>query len=270
MLPTVSALVITKNEEGNIGACLETLRWVDEVLIVDAESTDRTVEIASRYTQEIFIRPWSGYGPQKNVGIERARAEWILIVDADERITPALREEIQAVLKARPPGEIAGYEIPRRNFFYGRWVRGGGLYPDYQLRLFRKVAGRYDDTRLHEHLRLHGRIERLRQPLDHHSMPTIRAHVRKMMRYTTLGAEEKLKSRASVTALDLAGRHLWTILKTFLLRGGYWDGVHGAIVALFAGMHTFVKYAKAWESLNVRGSPSAGERRGDCMHGAAS
>jgi glycosyltransferase involved in cell wall biosynthesis len=250
MPPTISALVITKNEESNIGACLETLRWVDEVLIVDAESTDRTVEIASRYTQEIFIRPWSGYGPQKNFGIERAKGEWVLIVDADERIPLALREEIQAVLKAGPPKEIAGYAIPRRNFFYGRWIRGGGLYPDYQLRLFRKSAGRYDDTKLHEHLRLDGRIKRLAQPMDHHSMPTIRVHVRKMIRYTTLGAEEVLKRRTRVTALDLAARHLWTIMKTFVFRGGYRDGVHGVIVSLFAGMHTFVKYAKAWESLS--------------------
>lgn len=249
---SIAAVIITKDEERNIAACLESVRWADERIVVDAESRDRTVEMARQHGAQVHVRPWRGYGPQKNFGIEQARAEWILIVDADERITPALREEIQSVLKAGPPAEVAGYEIPRRNFFYGRWIRGGGLYPDYQLRLFRKAAGRYDDTMLHENLGLRGRVERLRHPMDHDSMPTIRAHVRKMTRYTTLGAMEKLKSRATVTAWDLAGHHLGTIVKTYLLRRGYRDGVHGVIVALFAGMHTFVKYAKAWEALNAR------------------
>lgn len=250
----LAAVIITKDEENNIAACLESVQWADERIVVDAESRDRTVEIAKQHTTQVYVRPWPGYGPQKNFGMEQARAEWILIVDADERITPALREEIRAVLKAGPPGEIAGFEIPRKNYFYGRWIRGGGIYPDYQLRLIRKAAGRYDDTQLHENLRVQGGIERLRQPMEHYSMPTVREHVRKMTRYTTLGAQEKLKSRSRVTALDIAGHHLGTILKTYLLRGGYRDGVHGVIVALFAGMHTFVKYAKAWELLNVRSS----------------
>jgi (heptosyl)LPS beta-1,4-glucosyltransferase len=250
----IAAVIITRDEENNIAACLESVQWADERIVVDAESRDRTVEIAKQHATQVHVRPWPGYGPQKNFGMEQARAEWILIVDADERITPALREEIQAVLKAGPSGEIAGFEIPRRNYFYGRWIRGGGIYPDYQLRLIRKAAGRYNDTQLHENLRLQGRIERLRQPMEHYSMPTVREHVRKMRRYTTLAAQEKLKSRSRVTALDIVGHHLGTILKTYLLRGGYRDGVHGVIVALFAGMHTFVKYAKAWELLKVRGS----------------
>lgn len=250
----IAAVIITKDEERNIAACLESVQWADERIVVDAESRDRTVEIARQHAALVHVRPWPGYGPQKNFGMEQARAEWILIVDADERITPALREEIQAVIKAGPPAEIAGYEIPRRNFFYGQWIQGGGIYPDYQLRLFRKAAGRYDDTQLHENLRLRGRVERLQHPMDHDSMPTVREHVRKMKRYTTLGAQEKLKTRSRVTVLEIAGHHIGTILKTYVLRGGYRDGVHGVIVALFAGMHTFVKYAKAWEFLNVRSS----------------
>ena len=249
---SIAIVIITKDEERNIAACLESVRWADERIVVDAESRDRTVEIAKQHAAQVHVRPWPGYGPQKNFGIEQATAEWILIVDADERITPALREEIQALLKAGPQGDIAGYEIPRRNFFYGRWIRGGGMYPDHQLRLFRKAAGRYDDTQLHENLRLRGRIERLRHPMDHDSMPTIRVHVQKMMRYTSLGAQEKLKARSRVTAMEIAGHHFGTIVKTYILRKGYQDRVHGVIVALFAGMHTFVKYAKAWEALSVK------------------
>ena len=249
---TVAAVVITKDEEANIAACLESVRWADETIVVDAESRDRTVEIARRYTSRVFVRPWPGYGPQKNFGIDQADADWILVVDADERITDGLRREIQALLAASPAADIGGYEIPRRNFFYGKWIQGGGLYPDYQLRLFRKTAGRYDDVRLHENFHLSGRRERLREPFDHYSMPTVNHHIRKMMRYTTLGAEEKLKRTASIGWWVIATHHLGTMLKTFVVRGGYRDGVHGLVVALFAGLHTFVKYAKAWETVNVK------------------
>ena len=251
---SIAVVIITKDEERNIAACLESVQWADERIVVDACSNDRTTEIAKQHGAQVHVRPWPGYGPQKNFGMEQARSEWILIVDADERITPALRDEIQALLKAGPLANVAGFEIPRRNYFYGRWIRGGGIYPDYQLRLFRKAAGRYDDVLLHENLRLRGRIQRLQHPMDHDSMPTIRAHVRKMAWYTTLGAQEKLKTRSKVTAMEIAGHHLGTILKTYVLRRGYQDGMHGVIVALFAGMHTFVKYAKAYEMLLARGT----------------
>lgn len=249
---SIAAIIITKDEERNIAGCLNALQWADERIVVDAESSDRTVEIAKSAASRVFVRPWPGYGPQKNFGIDEARAEWILIVDADERVPEALRDEIVAVLRANPDHETAGYEIPRRNYFYGKWIEGGGLYPDYQLRLFRKAAGRYDDVLLHENLRLAGRTRRLEQPLDHYSMPTIAHHVRKMMRYTSLGAQEKLKSGSRISAWTIGTHHLGTVLKTLVVRRGYRDGLHGLIVAMFAGLHTFVKYAKAWERLNVK------------------
>jgi (heptosyl)LPS beta-1,4-glucosyltransferase len=249
---TIAAVVITKDEEGNIADCLESVRWADELIVVDAESRDRTVEVARRYTSRVFVRPWAGYGPQKNFGIDQAHADWILIVDADERVPDQLRQEIQDLLAAEPPPDVGGYEIPRRNFFYGKWIQGGGLFPDYQLRLFRKQAGRYDDVRLHEHLAVRGRRERLREPFNHYSMPSVNHHVRKMMRYTTLGADEKLKRVRHVSGWVIATHHLGTMLKTLFVRGGYRDGVHGLIVAMFAGLHTFVKYAKAWERVNVK------------------
>jgi len=257
---TLAAVVITKDEEANIAGCLDSLRWVDERIVVDACSTDCTAEIARQYTDRVFVRPWSGFGPQKNFGIEQTRSDWILIVDADERVTDELRREIRQRLDSGVPTDVAGFEIPRRNNFYGKWLEGGGSYPDYQLRLFRRSAGRYDETLLHENLRLTGRIGRLAAPMRHHSMPTIRHHVRKMMRYTTLGAIEKLKRQSHVSPLDLAGHHVGTIVKTYVLRRGYRDGIHGLVFAMFAGMHTFVKYAKAWEMLQARGEGS--EARG--------
>ncbi len=248
----ISVVIITKNEERNIPACLESVKWADEVIVVDACSTDRTVEIAKTYTSNVLIRPWSGFGPQKNFAIEQAQGNWILIVDADERVTDDLAETIQGLLRHGPDSRISGYRIPRKNYFYGRWMRHGGMFPDRQMRFFRKEMGRYDDTFLHEHLVLRGDIEDLQGVyLDHHSVPTIQHHVWKMIQYTTLGAQEKLKTLRVVTYRHLLGHHVVTILKTLIVRRGWKDGVCGCVAALFAGLHTFVKYAKAYEILQT-------------------
>ena len=246
----LSVVVITKDEERNIEACLEAVRWADELIVVDACSLDRTVELARRHTDRVFTRPWTGFGPQKNYAMDQARSEWILIVDADERVPEALKEEILRTISEVAPDGPVGYEIPRRNYFYGAWVSGGGLYPDCQQRLIKRGAGRYDETLVHERLELRGRVGQLRSPMDHYSMPTISHHVRKIMSYTTLAAAEKLKRASSVSVLSIATHHLGTVFKTYVLRKGYRDGVRGLIVALFAGMYTFVKYAKAWELRN--------------------
>lgn len=250
--PKIATVTITKNEERNIAACLESVRWADERIVVDAGSTDRTVEIAGQLTDRVVVRAWPGYGPQKNFAIDQARSDWILVLDADERVTEPLRQDIQRVIEGAPGAQPVAFAIPRRNFFYGKWIRSGGFFPDYQIRLFRRGAARYDDTLLHERLRITGAVGRLGSCLDHYSMPTVAEHVRKMIGYTTLGAREKLRERSRVSALDVGGRHLVTALKTYLLRGAWRAGIHGLVVALFAGMHVFVKYAKAWEALNVR------------------
>jgi (heptosyl)LPS beta-1,4-glucosyltransferase len=258
---SIAAIIITKNEELNIADCLKSVSWADERIVVDAQSTDRTADIAKAASAAVFVRPWPGYGPQKNFGIDQARTEWILILDADERVTESLRDEITALLRRNEDPAITGYEIPRRNYFYGKWIQGGGLYPDHQLRLFRKTAGRYDDVLLHENFRLSGRTGRLEGCLDHYSMPTVGHHVRKMMRYTSLGAQEKLKTASQIGAWTIATHHLGTVLKTLIVRRGYQDGLYGVIVAMFAGLHTFVKYAKAWETLNVKRDPPRERQR---------
>lgn len=249
---TVVALVITKNEARNIAACLDTVRWAEAIIVVDAESTDETVSIARRYTPHVYVRPWPGFGPQKNFAIDRATSDWILIVDADERVTESLKEEILRTIRSASSDDIAAFEIPRRNYFYGRRLRGGGVYPDYQIRLLRRGAGRYDDTRVHERLEVRGRIARLTQPFDHYSIPTVGDHFRKIVRYTTLAAEEKLKTTPDVSAAQVAGHHLGTLFKSFVLRKGFRDGVPGLIAAMFAAMYTFLKYAKAWEMAERR------------------
>src|SRR5437867_5238744 len=187
----VAAIIISKNEERNIAACLESLTWVDEMIVVDAESTDRTVELAKAYTQKVFVRAWSGYGPQKNFAMDQATADWILIVDADERVTGELREEIQKVLQKDSP--VVAYRIPRQNYYYGCWIRGAGQYPDPQLRLVRRGRGRYNDLPVHEHLEVDGPIGDLHGNLDHHNHPTVLAHELKIERYSTLAGGGRLR-----------------------------------------------------------------------------
>src|SRR5438093_3934968 len=246
---TIASITITKNEESNIRACLESLKWVDEIVVVDACSTDRTVELAQRFTDKIFVRPWPGYGPQKNFGIEQAAADWVLIVDADERVTPELQIEIRKLIALPRNDEISAYRVPRRNYYYGRWVRWGGAYPDYQIRLFRKGYARYNDVQIHENLVVKGSVGTLVGHLDHFTERQIEDHFRKFGTYTTLAAQEKLKQVKRVGWSDLLIQPLVITFKTYFIKQGLRDGVHGLILSVFAGMFTFVKYSKAWDLL---------------------
>jgi len=153
----LSVTVIAWNEEERLRACLESVAWADEIVVVDAESADKTVQIAHEFTQKVSVRPWPGFAAQKNHAIDQATGDWILSLDADERVTPELRERIGVILKE--DGSADGYSIPRRNIFWGAWVRHGGLYPDYQLRLFRRSAGRFVENAVHESVTVSGRVE---------------------------------------------------------------------------------------------------------------
>src|SRR5881227_2262413 len=165
---SVSAVVVTLNEEERLRACLESLTWADEIVVVDAESSDKTVQIAREFTDRVWVRPWPGFAGQKNFAIEQATGDWIFSVDADEEVPPELRVEIGAVLEGR--GEsVQAYWVPRRNIFWGRWVRHGGLYPDWQVRLFRRGRGRFGTRAVHESVSVDGRVERLTGHLEHRS-----------------------------------------------------------------------------------------------------
>jgi len=159
----VSVTIIAWNEEDRLKACLESVGWADEIIVIDAESTDKTVQVAREFTDKIWVRPWPGFAAQKNFALEQADGEWILSLDADERVTPELRSRIDAIVRAGGPAD--GYSIPRRNLFWGAWVRHGGLYPDYQLRLFRRGAGRFVDSAVHESVLVVGRVEKVVEPL---------------------------------------------------------------------------------------------------------
>jgi glycosyltransferase involved in cell wall biosynthesis len=246
-MQTIAGIVITKNEEGNIGACLDSLQWADELIVVDAESTDRTVELARSYTSKVFVRPWPGYGAQKNFAMEQATTDWILIVDADERVPQELRDEIIAALRSASASRSA-YRLPRRNYYYGCWIRHANQYPDLQLRLLRRLAGRYNDLPVHEHLEAAGPVEDMTAALYHHTSPTIVSHELKIDRYSTLAAYERCAAgRSEACWYHMIVNPGWTFLKLYLFRRGFRDGLPGFLMCAFSGAHVLIKYAKLWE-----------------------
>lgn len=244
---TITCAIVVFNEARNIGDCLETAAWMDEIVVVDAFSADRTVEICRKYTDRITQRPWRGFGDQKNFAIDQATSDWVFILDADERIPRALRDEIEGILRAPEPDGPVAYSVPRKNYFFGDWVTHAGCYPDYQLRLFRRGVGRLDDEEPHNKFVFRGKAGVLRTPLEHYTERTIADHFRKFRNFTTLAARERARSKTSVRWTDLTVRPLFTFYKYYVARLGFRDGMPGLLVSAFASMYTFVKYAKLYE-----------------------
>ena len=244
--PSLSVVVVTLNEEERIRACLESVAWADEVIVVDAESHDKTAAIARELTDHVFVRPWPGFAAQKNFGIDQAHGEWILSLDADEVVSPALREEIQAELAAA--GRHQGYSVPRRNVFWDRWVRHGGLYPDWQLRLFRRGRGRFVARAAHESVVVDGSVGRLRGHLEHRSYRDVADFLERTDRYTTLAADDWLAGgRGTRPFADLVVRPLGRFLGMYVWRGGFLDGWRGFLLAVLYGYYVFMRSAKIWE-----------------------
>ena len=242
----VSVTIIAWNEEDRLEACLESVGWADEIIVIDAESTDKTVQVAREFTDKIWVRPWPGFAAQKNFALELAEGEWILSLDADERVTPALRSRIDAIVRADGPAD--GYAIPRRNLFWGAWVRHGGLYPDYQLRLFRRGAGCFVDSAVHESVMVAGRVEKVAEPLLHHSYRGLDDFVTRSNRYSTLAAAELVRRGGHPTLLGLALRPLGRFLSMYILRAGFLDGWRGFVLAVLYANYVFLRMAKAWEA----------------------
>ncbi len=253
---TISCVMVTLNEEHNIQGALKSVQWMDEVIVVDAYSQDETVAICRQYTSQVLFRKWTGMPDQKNFAIQQAQCDWVFLLDADERILPDLREEIESVLVASDSSAYAGYFIPRKNYYYGKWVQGGGCYPDYQLRLFKKGAGTYGEVEVHPRFHLSGSVGYCRHPMEHLTFPTVTKHVQKQNAFTTRAAKERQKQKANATNLDLIGRPLFTFLKYYLVRKGYRDGIHGLIASGFSSFYTFGKYAKLWERADRSGHDS--------------
>lgn len=240
----VSVTIITLNEEANIRQCLESVGWADEIIVSDSGSADKTVSICREYGAKVYEDAWHGYGKQKNLCAGRARNEWVLNIDADERITPELKDELQ---KIAPDSAKAGWFIARKNYFGARWIRHCGWYPDYNLRLYRKDKGSFNEVRVHEAVTVDGTTGRLKNPLVHLTYRDIPDYFARMQRYSTLAAEE-LKGRGKrAGVVDIILRPCFTFLKMYVLKLGFLDGAMGLTLSMLYARYTFAKYSKLRE-----------------------
>jgi glycosyltransferase involved in cell wall biosynthesis len=249
--------MIACDEETRLGPALESVRFCDEIVVVDAGSRDRTCEIASRAGARVVVNsPWPGFAAQRNRAVEEARHDWVLAVDADERVTPALRAEIEA---ERAAGfRHAGYRIPRVTRYLGRWIRATDWYPDPQLRLFDRRRGRWTDALVHESVQVDGPIARLSAELEHHPYPDIASHVARIDSYTTLWAHGAFDAGRRTSALELALVPAATFLRNYVARGGVRLGWTGYTISRLNAFYTFLKLAKLAE-LQRAGRTSGGQ-----------
>jgi glycosyltransferase involved in cell wall biosynthesis len=241
----LSVTIITLNEEKNIRACLESVGFADEIVVVDSGSEDLTLAMAREFTDTVFQEPWQGFAGQKNWAQEKAHGPWILNVDADERVTPALKEEILSVIQKGSP--YTGFKIPRKNFFCGQWIRYGGWYPNYQLRLYKKEAGHFARREVHEQVVVQGKVGKLKAPLEHFTYDSISDYLKRMDRYSELSAQQYLSEGKKIAWPEILFRTKYTFLKMWLLQRGFLDGAKGFILAVLYSYYTFVKYAKLKE-----------------------
>ncbi|RKX25292.1 MAG: glycosyltransferase family 2 protein [Candidatus Zixiibacteriota bacterium] len=238
----ISVVIITKNEEENLSRCLDSVRWADEIIVVDSKSTDRTLEIAEQYGAKIFRPEWRGFGPAKQEGVRRAGGDWILSIDADEVVAPELAQEIKAVTLT--DDGIIGYYMPRRTQFLGRWINHCGWYPGWVLRLFRKDSGDFDDALVHEKVIVKGNTARLKHDLLHYSFPTIDVYLEKQWEYAELGAQQAFRGGRRSGALAVVVRPLASFVKHYVLKRGFLDGIEGFLISALAAYYVMVKYAK--------------------------
>jgi len=252
MIP-VSVVIVTHNEERNIEDALRSAVDFQEIIVVDSFSSDGTTALCRKYTDKIFQHEWQGFARQKQMAVDHASCDWVFILDADERITPALQKEISRAAAdptLHTPHGYDGFLVPRKNYFLGKWIRHSGWWPDYTLRLFRKSAGRLEDRAVHEKVVLQGKTGRLDSPFEHYTYPSISDFLRKMDRYSDLAALEIRKNRRPGIA-SLILRPLFTSFKMYVLKLGFLDGMHGLLLAGLYGYYTFLKYARAWEGNNA-------------------
>ncbi len=244
--PTISAIVVCFNEEDRIRACLESLRWCDEIVVVDSFSTDRTPEICREYPVKFIQRPWAGYRDQKAFAHSQASGSWVFLVDADERVSAELQSEVKDAL-ARDGGRYAGYAVPRLVYYLDRWWRRGGWYPDYDVRLFRRERATWGGTDPHEKIIVDGAVRRLGHPLHHLTYRSMDDHMRRINRFTSISSRELKKQGGRWRWSDALLRPAARFFRSYILQRGCLEGFAGFYVAVTAAVYVFLKYAKLWE-----------------------
>ena len=242
----LSVAIITKNEEENIRSCLQSISFAGQVVLVDSGSTDATLAIAAEFGCEIYSEAWWGFGPQKQLAIEKCLLPWILVLDADERIPPDTAEIIKKIVTAANVKE-AGFSFPRKNYFQGRWIKHAGWWPDRIIRLFRKEEGRMTEAFVHEAVEVQGTVGALDVPIEHFTESSLSKIIQKIDKYSTLGAEAAYKDGRHSSAFSAFMRALFTFNHDYFLRLGILDGRQGLTLAVTDAVNKFFKYAKLSE-----------------------
>lgn len=242
---SISACIITLNEESRIRDCLESVKWVDEIIVVDSFSTDKTVDICREYSNKVYQRVWPGNIDQKNYTISLAKCDWILSLDADERLSPELIGEIREAVCN--PGNAIGYFFPRRSFYLGRWICHGDWYPDYQLRLFKKGCGQWQGTNPHGRVVVSGQTKYLKHDIYHFNYKNFSHQLRTMDNYSNIFADVMIERSEGFSLFQLIFRPLYKFIKVYFIKMGFLDGIPGFILAVSNAFYIFVKYVKLWE-----------------------
>lgn len=246
----ISVVIITKNEENNIRRCLESVKWADEIILIDSQSEDKTVEIAQEYNAKIYSPVWKGYGPAKQEGVKQTSHDWIISIDADEEVTELLAAEIKTILSQDNPAD--GYIVPRKTNFMGRWINHSNWYPDYVLRLFDKTKGGFNSNVVHEFVEVEGKKEYLKNDLLHHSYPTLDEYFRKFNIYTRMGAEDLLYKGKKSGLFGICIKPIVAFIKHYFLKKGFLDGVEGFLISFLSAVAVMVKYAKLYELIKKK------------------
>jgi len=241
---SISAVVSVFNGEKILNNCLRSMSFADEIIVINNSSTDNTLEIAKKYTDLIFTRPNNPMlNVNKNFGFSKAKGEWILYLDADECVSPELQEEI----KEEIGNSVNGYFIPRKNIIFGKWIEHTGWYPDYQLRLFRRGFGKFEEQHVHEMINVVGKVENLRKDLIHYSYVSVSQFLQKLDMYTQNEAKNLIEGGYRFKWQDAIAFPVKEFLSRFFAREGYKDGFHGLMLSIFMAFYHFVIFAKIWE-----------------------
>ena len=246
----ISACITAGNEENNIRRCLESVRWADEIVVVDSFSSDRTVEICREYTEKVYQHEWHGYIGQKNLIKDLAEGPWILFIDADEEISPELRDEILNEFSTDKADGLAGYEFPRLVKYLGRWITHGGWYPDVKLRLFRKDKGICGGKEPHDRTTVDGPVRKLRGQLYHYTYDNIAHQLSTINRFSGITAKGMFEDGRPFSMLDPLFRPVLRFVRGYIFKRGFLDGFPGLLIAVTTAYGVFVKYAKLWELRN--------------------
>jgi glycosyltransferase involved in cell wall biosynthesis len=246
----LSVALVAMNEEANIGRTLASVRWADEIILVDSGSTDRTCEIAREYGAKVIVEPWRGYVLQKNFALDHCTQPWVLSLDADEEVSPGLADEIRSAIA--DPNALSAYWLPRKNLFLGRWIRRGGFFPDPKMRLFRRGQAFVTGADPHDRIELRAGVDqrtgRFRNAMVHYAYPTLSYYLDHMNRYSSLGAKAAIaKEHRGFSFLNVVVRPLATFIYNYFVRLGFLDGREGLVLHLYHAVYVSNKYAKVWE-----------------------